>query len=1100
MSTTPLTLRRSLAFAGLLAALTLGLTPAARAGVRFQPVATPAGAETLALAPDGATLWAGTLRGVWKLSSGAWSFDGLSDRTVLSLAVADGALWAATGEGLWKRAADGKWGREALPGAPSIINAVLADGGALYAAGLGVFRRSGGAWVSLAPPGGVVISLTGFSGDLVAGLAGNGAVRFSGGAVTPLFAGLGPGEGAQTLTVNNTILWAGTFRGAYWWNGVSWTLDSSFGVHDVRALASALGTLWAATADAGIFQKNVSSWGPVNRGLSVASAKSLALLGNDLYAGTAGGPVYRFLGSAWVQAAAGLTATTISDAMTRDLSTGTATIATRGAGLIETLLPPPNDNILPDGCGDVSAVVQVGGPTFVQYLAATSCGPLLGTDGFFNSATVGLPQGVAPETLASTPSGDAFGGTTNAGVWRFDGTSWSADNSGLSPSASVGAIRQVGADLFAAAGLGVVRRGTDGQWREEVTGLPFAATVLSFGGPGSPAGPVFAGLQTGGVYRRNPSSTVWRRDAVGATNSAIYSIDLSNSRVFAAAGPAGFLRKLAGAWLPENSGLPAGVNAVVVRNARTSGGAGTDYLFAGTAGHGLFTARSNPSVTTVPVVLDVTGGTGTRFRTELTLGNRGAQPVAALVSFAAAPDFGAPAGGSATVTLSPGTEIRAGDALAYLRALGIPIPAATATAPVAGSLMVGGGSVADGLYAAARSYAGDAAGGTYGVFLDATSDLDAAEDEAYVYGLRTSSGVSRSNLAVTHVPGRSADPIVLEVQLFDATGAPAPTVLTRTLTPGEWFQWNGVLEKAGLPDASFGYARIRRVSGIGAWIVYGIVNDAVTSDGSVFPMFRPGGLSAARKLIVPVVLDTWGEAGSHFTTELTLANDGPIGTPVDLVYRPAPGFGMATGAPVVTVNLAARAQTTIRDVIQFLRDHGVGIPDPRTAGPQAGTLSVEFRSLASFDAPRTVALARTSTPGAVGGTYGVSYPAFATGGGARSSAVVPGLLQSAAARSNLAVVHAGGGSGGPLALSVQLHDASTGAPVGIPLSVTLNAGDWFQWSRVLDKAGAVTAGTTQAYAVVTRVSGDDTFFCYGVVNDAVTSDGSLIRMLPDVEY
>ncbi|MGE5345008.1 MAG: hypothetical protein ACM3JH_03545, partial [Acidithiobacillales bacterium] len=363
-------------------------------------------------------------------------------------------------------------------------------------------------------------------------------------------------------------------------------------------------------------------------------------------------------------------------------------------------------------------------------------------------------------------------------------------------------------------------------------------------------------------------------------------------------------------------------------------------------------------------------------------------------------------------------------------------------------------------------------------------------------------GVARSNLAVTYVPtpDRGSDPITLEVQLFDADGNPAPALLTRTLAPGEWYQWNGVLTKAGLPDGSYGWARIRRVSGIGPFVTYGVVNDALTSDGSILPMYRPGGVSAARKFVVPVVVDTLGEAGSHFTTELTLANDGPIATPVDLVYHPAPGFGSAGGSPLVTLNLAAWQQTIIPDILQYLRDHGVSIA-PSTSGPQAGTLAITFRSLQSIDTPRTVAFARTFTPNsdtATGGTFGVAYPAFPFGGGAWTTATVPGLVQSAAARSNLAVVHAGGGSGGPIAVSVALFDAATGLPVGTTLVKTLYPGDWYQWSRVLEKAG-VPPGTA-AYAVVTRVSGDDTFLAYGVVNDAVTSDGSWVPMIPAEEY
>jgi hypothetical protein len=264
-------------------------------------------------------------------------------------------------------------------------------------------------------------------------------------------------------------------------------------------------------------------------------------------------------------------------------------------------------------------------------------------------------------------------------------------------------------------------------------------------------------------------------------------------------------------------------------------------------------------------------------------------------------------------------------------------------------------------------------------------------------------------------------------------------------------------------------------------------------------MFRPGGLSAARRLVVPVVLDVLGAGGSHFTTELTLVNDSPHATPVDLVYRPAPGFGSAPGLPSVKVDMAPRSQLTIPDVMRFLRENGVNVPDPAAEGPQAGTLSVDFRFLQTLDSPRTVALARTSTPGASGGSYGLFYPAAARGGGARTSAVVPALAQDDHVRSNLAVVHLGGGSELPIGVTVQLFDALSGAPAGNPLSATLQPGEWLQWSRVLELSGAGPQ-VTKALAVVTRTSGDDTFLAYGVLNDASTSDGSYVGMIPAERY
>jgi len=1092
-------LRRPALPAVLLALLAAIVAPDARGGVRFQPVAAPPGADTSALAPDGGTLWAGTSRGVWQLSAGAFVFDGLSGRKILSLAVSDSFVWAATGDGLWKRGADGVWSKETLPGSPSLVNAVFFDGASLWAGGDTVLKRTGGVWSALPSPGGIVVSFAAFSGDVVAGRATNGAVRYSGAAATPLVAGMGPGEGAQALAVLGGTLWAGTSLGVYSWTGAAWSLDLAFGVHDVRALAVAGGALHAATFDAGVFKKSGPDWSALNGGLSIASAKSLALLGSDLYAGTSGGPVYRLLGSSWTDAGSGLYASVVSDAVTVTTQPGAEThaiVAAAGAGVVDLGDPVPL-NLLPPGCGGALAVADLAPPTGRSLLVATNCGPLAGAS--FSPAAAGLPAGVNPTSLAPTSAGDIAAGTSSAGIYRFSSGSWTSDNAGLSPNASVFTIRQVGAELLAGAGLGVVRRGSGGSWDDSSQGLPFGAAVASLGGPGTPMGPAFAGLLGGGVYRRD--GFVWRKDSVGLTSASIFSIDLAGP-LWSAAGTAGVARKQAGTWQPETAGLPKGADARVVR-----AGPGNTLLL-GTAGNGLFTAATEPYTEALPVVLDVTGGTGVRFRTELTIGNRGPDAVVS-VTFQPAPGFGpASAGGTVPVSIPSGTEIRAADALAFLRALGLEIPSATPASPIAGSLTFSadaGGApspATSGLYAYARSFAPGAAGGSYGVFLDGTSDLDAAEDEAYVYGLRTVSGVSRSNLAATHLAGVSGDPITLEVQVYAASGAPAGTVLSRTLVPGEWFQWNGVLERAGLPDGAYGYARIRRVAGTGPFLAYGVVNDAETSDGAILPMFRPGGRSAARKLIVPVVVDAFGEAGSHFTTELTLANDGLISTPVDLVYRPAPGFGSATGAAVVTVSLLAYQQTTIPNIIQYLRDHGVSIPDPATGGPQAGTLAVTFRSLQSLDSPRTVALARTSTPnpdGATGGTFGVSYSAVPSGGGARTTAVVPGLAQDATVRSNLAVLYAGGGSGGPIGLSVVLHDAATGATAGVPLSLTLNAGDWFQWTKVLEKAGAAP-GTTKAYAVITRTSGDDTFFAYGVLNDAVTSDGSYLAMIPSAEY
>ncbi len=1063
------------------ALLTTFLTAApGRAGLVFSPVETLPGADATALAGGGATLWAATPRGVWRLEGGAWTLDGLSARTVSSIVVAD-TVYAADGEQVWRRGVDGTWTPETLPGAVSRPSRLATDGAAVWAAGLGVAKRSSGTWAALANPGALVTAAAVVSGDLAVGMRG-GAAQYAGASVTPISTGLPVASTVQALASISGALYAGTDRTLYTFAG-SWTPVPGFGTHDVRAITDAGGTVRVATADAGVLSR-AGTWLATNTGLLVASAKSFATLGSDLYVGTAGAPIYRLSGSSWSAAGTGLYAASIAEVKT---VIGETFVGAHGAGITVV----PGGNFAPEGCGDVRAMAA----NSVNLFATTNChlyvwplGPSV-----FNPPSVvedGLPPGVAISSLAAVSDLSIAGGTLNAGMWRFVQSTWSSDNAGLPASGSVLTAREVGGKLYASVGSSLFVR-QESAWQAS-TGAP--AFVQALGGDASV---VFAGPASGGI---SSSSGAWRKDAFGANTAFVSSFDADGRFAVAGAGTAGVLRRTGGGWQPENSGLPAGADVRVVRR---SGDAGN--LYAGTAGHGLFLASTTSSAKYIPVVLDVTGATGARFRSDLTLGNRSTEPVTVTVGFVGAPDFALPADhGSFAVSLAPSSELRAPDALQFLRDRGLAItPGASGTA---GSIFVAGDPQAlpsdatDAVYAFSRTYTAGAAG-SFGTFLDAPSDLDAAEDEGSIYGLRSISGTSRSNLAVGHVPGRGGESVSLSIQVYDQSGAAAGAPILTTLNPGEWRQFNGILGLAGLPDGAYGYAKIARTHGTGAWTAYGVVNDAKTSDGSILPLYRPGGLAAARRLVVPVVLDLFGAALSHYTTEVTLANDGDFPTPVDLVYRPAPNFGSSTGVPVVTLALAAHEQTTVPDVLAYLRAHGVNIPDPST-GPQAGSLSIDFRNLGGLDGPKTVALARTTTPNTdaeTGGAFGVAYPGVAKGGGARASALVPGLTRDASVRSNLAVVHLGGGSEIPLSLSVRLFDAATGQAVGSPITVTLQPGDWTQWSGVFDTAG-VPAGTTTAYAVVTRVAGDDTWLAYGVLNDAETSDGSILRMLSASEY
>jgi hypothetical protein len=53
------------------------------------------------------------------------------------------------------------------------------------------------------------------------------------------------------------------------------------------------------------------------------------------------------------------------------------------------------------------------------------------------------------------------------------------------------------------------------------------------------------------------------------------------------------------------------------------------------------------------------------------------------------------------------------------------------------------------------------------------------------------------------------------------------------LAPGQWMQFGQPLQALG---ATSGYAKIEKTSGNSTFVAYGVLNDAVTSDGSYIPM------------------------------------------------------------------------------------------------------------------------------------------------------------------------------------------------------------------------------------------------------------------------
>lgn len=240
---------------------------------------------------------------------------------------------------------------------------------------------------------------------------------------------------------------------------------------------------------------------------------------------------------------------------------------------------------------------------------------------------------------------------------------------------------------------------------------------------------------------------------------------------------------------------------------------------------------------------------------------------------------------------------------------------------------------------------------------------------------------------------------------------------------------------------------------------------------------------APSTFLVPIVLSSAGEAGSYFTTELTVTNRGTTPATVTFVYTAAFGGGSGTAQDVV---LPGR-QKVIPDAIDYLRDRGVPLP---FLGNRGGTLRARFEGLSS---PGAAAVSARTTTVAEGGRAGLAYPGFAQGAALTRPAWIFGLRQTPADRSNVAVLNAGGPNDGPVTvrLSVYPSDPALGPPRILP-EVTLAPGGFHQASGLL-----APLGLSSGFVRVERVAGTAPYFAYGVVNDGANSDGSFVPPVPE---
>ena len=81
--------------------------------------------------------------------------------------------------------------------------------------------------------------------------------------------------------------------------------------------------------------------------------------------------------------------------------------------------------------------------------------------------------------------------------------------------------------------------------------------------------------------------------------------------------------------------------------------------------------------------------------------------------------------------------------------------------------------------------------------------------------------------------GDAGDAIALRVTFYGARGSQLGSPVDVALAPGEWRQLGQPLLTL---SATLGYAKVEKLSGSSRFVVYGVLNDGATSDGSYVAM------------------------------------------------------------------------------------------------------------------------------------------------------------------------------------------------------------------------------------------------------------------------
>ena len=461
----------------------------------------------------------------------------------------------------------------------------------------------------------------------------------------------------------------------------------------------------------------------------------------------------------------------------------------------------------------------------------------------------------------------------------------------------------------------------------------------------------------------------------------------------------------------------------------------------------------------IPVILSAAGRNRSFFTSELTLTNRGEEEVRLDYTYTSR-DEPERRSGTAFDVLFAGRQRIDTDALTYLRGLGIPIPE---TGSQLGTLRVEAplGSEVEAVVRTTTVVPDGRAGLAY----PGVAEEAGFTEPVYLCGLRQNSK-DRSNVAFQNMgaPGEGAITIRTTAYSGDAVDATGRVLEDITLEPGGFHQFSGLLG-----SVENGYVKVERVEGEAPFYAYGVINDQANSDGSfVFPVTARS-LEGTMGQTLPVIVET-----SEFRSELTVTNfsEEPRTLDLEFVSEQIQGDEKVVG---FSMTLQAGEQVIVPELVEELRREEMAKLGSRR-GFYAGAL---FVTAEEGDLSGVVIGARTSSVGG-GGQYGVFYNAVPEGEGFVREAWVEGLQQNAENRSNLALVNTGEVNDSPSVFHLEIYNGETGMLEETVVTKEIPARGWHQIDGILLRAGP---GTRQGYIRIEKVSGENPFLAYGVVND-----------------